>query len=354
MQDERKIAALRRLLRRVREPVIVFTEYRDTLMRLEAATAGLRRAALLHGGLNQRERRTAFEAFTIGSADLLLATDAGSEGLNLQNNCRAGHQSRAAVESGAPRTANRARRPPRPDTDRSRHPSICRGNAGKQGSCQARAACRADSHRSGHRFGDLPMTKIDLRAEANREAARIQLIKTRPPHAAPARSWGDIPTTALRGPTAAGLRRSVAIFFTRTSIADGSGRLVEELLIPVEVDREAGDEARQVFERWQSLVRSVCLAEVAKRITGLAWEYRHGLARASARESHLVEMATAERAGLVQPGLFDRRAMNDRTSLPDRQREESLKPRPRFWWRINRNSSSCSPSTRRTAHASRT
>ena len=38
--DERKVFALRRLLRRVREPVIVFTEYRDTLEALEAAVGG--------------------------------------------------------------------------------------------------------------------------------------------------------------------------------------------------------------------------------------------------------------------------------------------------------------------------
>jgi SNF2 family DNA or RNA helicase len=86
--DERKIAALLRLLRRTNEPAIVFTEYRDTLMSLHAAAGHARRAVLLHGGLNRHERRVAVETFTTGAADLLLATDAGSEGLNLQSNCR--------------------------------------------------------------------------------------------------------------------------------------------------------------------------------------------------------------------------------------------------------------------------
>jgi hypothetical protein len=86
--NERKIAALLRLLRRAREPTIVFTEYRDTLMSLEAAVAGVRHTALLHGGLNRHQRRLAVETFTTGRANLLLATDAGSEGLNLQRNCR--------------------------------------------------------------------------------------------------------------------------------------------------------------------------------------------------------------------------------------------------------------------------
>ena len=34
------------------------------------------------------ERRIAVQTFTTGGADLLLATDAGSEGVNLQSNCR--------------------------------------------------------------------------------------------------------------------------------------------------------------------------------------------------------------------------------------------------------------------------
>jgi hypothetical protein len=166
--------------------------------------------------------------------------------------------------------------------------------------------------------------KIELRLEAEREAARIRATKARPPLAVSARPWSGIPVTTLRKPKAAGLHRSVVIFFTRTNVVDGSGRLVEEIVIPVEVDRQPGEDAQMVFDRWQPLVRSVCLAEVAKRITGLAWEYRHGLARARARESQLAEMVRADRAGLIQPGLFDRRATGHRASPEDSGRQESL------------------------------
>ena len=86
--DESKVRALIRLLRRVSEPAVVFTEYRDTLAMLEETLRPLRRVALLHGGLSAVERRTAVHAFNTGVADLLLATDAGSEGLNLQSRCR--------------------------------------------------------------------------------------------------------------------------------------------------------------------------------------------------------------------------------------------------------------------------
>jgi ERCC4-related helicase len=84
---ESKIVTLTRLLRRTHEPAIVFTEYRDTLMRL-ADALHVFAPLTLHGGLNATERRDAVRAFTNGAARLLLATDAASEGLNLQRRCR--------------------------------------------------------------------------------------------------------------------------------------------------------------------------------------------------------------------------------------------------------------------------
>lgn len=81
---EGKLARLRRLLHAVREPVIVFTEYRDTLQHLRGQLT--QEAALMHGGMSREQRRAALEAFR--TCGLLLATDAASEGLNLQGHCR--------------------------------------------------------------------------------------------------------------------------------------------------------------------------------------------------------------------------------------------------------------------------
>ncbi|MEO6212199.1 MAG: DEAD/DEAH box helicase [Vicinamibacterales bacterium] len=85
---ESKLAFLIRLLRRAGEPVIVFTEYRDTLLHLERA---LRSAGfdplLLHGGMPPRERTAVQRRFNELDS-LLLATDAASEGLNLHLRCR--------------------------------------------------------------------------------------------------------------------------------------------------------------------------------------------------------------------------------------------------------------------------
>jgi len=83
-----KCRALRRLLRRIREPVIVFTEYRDTLAALSSSSGPARGAAVLHGGLDRRAREEVIDRFTRGTAPLLVATDAAGAGLNLQARCR--------------------------------------------------------------------------------------------------------------------------------------------------------------------------------------------------------------------------------------------------------------------------
>ncbi|OFV91760.1 MAG: hypothetical protein A3G76_14310 [Acidobacteria bacterium RIFCSPLOWO2_12_FULL_65_11] len=86
-RDETKIGALGRLLRRIDEPAIVFTEYRDTLVHLRASLHS--RVSQLHGGLTRDERLAAIGEFTRGLSSVLLATDAAGEGLNLHHACRA-------------------------------------------------------------------------------------------------------------------------------------------------------------------------------------------------------------------------------------------------------------------------
>ena len=90
--DERKTGFLLRLLarsgRRLGEPAIVFTEYRDTLARLEQRlTAAGHTISVLHGALSPADRRRVQLAFN-QHGGVLLATDAASEGLNLHQRCR--------------------------------------------------------------------------------------------------------------------------------------------------------------------------------------------------------------------------------------------------------------------------
>ena len=84
--SESKLRALVRLLRRVRESAIVFTEYRDTLVHIRACLE--RPALVLHGGLTREERAETIDAFCRDSGAILLSTDAGCEGLNLHARCR--------------------------------------------------------------------------------------------------------------------------------------------------------------------------------------------------------------------------------------------------------------------------
>ncbi len=99
---ESKTRFLLRLLSRMRQPAIVFTEYRDTLERLrDVLTAAGHHVAVLHGGMTPAERSVVQDAFNEvrlkpdatdikpDTTEVLLATDAASEGLNLQRRCRA-------------------------------------------------------------------------------------------------------------------------------------------------------------------------------------------------------------------------------------------------------------------------
>ena len=85
-RHETKIAAIVRLLNRITEPIVIFTEYRDTLAHLRQAID--RPVLVLHGGLTREERSAALEAFVNGRGRILLATDAAGEGLNLHHRCR--------------------------------------------------------------------------------------------------------------------------------------------------------------------------------------------------------------------------------------------------------------------------
>ncbi len=92
-----KIRRLRRLLRLAGEPAVVFTEYRDTLDAIVASLSGSPlRVRSIHGGVPADLRRDAVEAFNEGRADVLVATDAAGEGLNLH------HRSRLVIDIELP------------------------------------------------------------------------------------------------------------------------------------------------------------------------------------------------------------------------------------------------------------
>ena len=86
--DASKLRGLAGLLRRTREPALVFTEYRDTLARVFQVLSGSgRRLTVLHGGMSPQERSMAQREFN-SAGTVMLATDAAAEGLNLHHRCR--------------------------------------------------------------------------------------------------------------------------------------------------------------------------------------------------------------------------------------------------------------------------
>lgn len=88
MPGDPKPRHLSSLFARSTEPVVVFTEYRATLDCLQKRLRGTRTIAILHGGLTPRERQDQLAMFLTGEASVLLATDVGGQGLNLQSKSR--------------------------------------------------------------------------------------------------------------------------------------------------------------------------------------------------------------------------------------------------------------------------
>jgi superfamily II DNA or RNA helicase len=83
-----KMTRLLRLLHRIHEPAVVFTEYRDTLDAVVARLQSTHRVMSIHGAMARDARCAVVDAFNAGGCDLLVATDAAGEGLNLHHRCR--------------------------------------------------------------------------------------------------------------------------------------------------------------------------------------------------------------------------------------------------------------------------
>ncbi len=90
-QEEKKFQELQELLKsngvlENGEKLVIFTEHKDTLLYLEArlTKSGGYKVATIHGGKNVDERREAQWAFAKPDTQILIATDAAGEGINLQ------------------------------------------------------------------------------------------------------------------------------------------------------------------------------------------------------------------------------------------------------------------------------
>jgi superfamily II DNA or RNA helicase len=332
--NERKMDALHRIFRRVPESIIVFTEYRDTLDAIAAVAGGLRTFALLHGGLSPGERRDSVAAFTRGDADLLIATDAGSEGLNLQSHCR------VVINLELPwnpiRLEQRIGRVDRIGQARTVHAINLFGRGTAEGDVLARlqqridrirmseielAACVID-RREPPPLPAAPTTHtatLDLRVQALDEAHRISGARQAPPQR-DLFAEGIVPVTLPR-PRRNRLHRNsslCAIAFMRVRLVTRAGRLIEDTLVPlaVPIAWHACARRREVRARTEAFLRafhgdlvSTALEYARRRENVIAEESADWVVRAIARERHIGRGAAAGIAPFVQAGLFDSRAL---------------------------------------------
>jgi superfamily II DNA or RNA helicase len=339
--NESKIVALRRLLSKTDEPAIVFTEYRDTLLRLAAELADIPTADL-HGGQTSRERADALRRFATGGARLLLATDAGSEGLNLHHRCRlvvnlelpwtplrleqrAGRVDRIGqarrvhvvhlVAAGTCEEATLAR------LVRRLHRS--RGTLSAfepvPGERQVAESVVADRHLIPNLETAPPPSgtlTIDLRDDAEAEAAWIRQARVLASNSSSVATLDRPIMTHVRRRS----RRTMptrGVWLFRLAFVSSSGHLIWESLVPLAADLARLPGRRRAV--WRALLdpSHPAVAELLEhtcheRRVALRAAVDEALHRWRDREHTLTEAICARHArlsaGLMQRGLFDRRS----------------------------------------------
>jgi len=338
---ESKLGAVTRLLRRVEEPAIIFTEYRDTLQHFAQAlpTPSLQ----LHGGLSAGERRAVIDAFTLAGG-VLLATDAAAEGLNLQHRCR------LVVHLELPwspaRLEQRIGRVDRIGQHRTVH-AIALVGAGtaeerildrlRRRIARARADAGAADPLDGERDIErlvvdgctvamdndapfvAPVARLDLIADAGREAARLQSCVPAP---------GRVPTSddvivvgrARHRHTRLRLA-GCTLGIVELRLEDGCGRVVYRDVLPLMASgaadagsKRTGDE-RIIVKSIETAIERGLIPEIVRWKRTALDLFRTFCAARIARERAIAVAATNAPAPILfQAGLFDRRAERARTA----------------------------------------
>jgi superfamily II DNA or RNA helicase len=341
---ESKLHWLGRLIGRIDEPAVVFTEYRDTLSQIAAFLGG--GPLLLHGNLSPAERSAVQRAFN-RSGEVLLATDAASEGLNLHERCR------LVIHFELPWTPMRLeQRTGRVDRLGQLRPVhevlvVARDTAerlvlapllkrARTASSQTGRSSTLDESRvarmiiEGLRLDEpdaIPMvrtTAVDLGQEAAAEARRVSM------HRLFARSMlthsgiglNDIAVRIEQnGPDARFL------FVVRLDLKDGAGRTIHTEVIPViGIDgRTSHSLSGRAASAWGARCarKAGLLFEAARRHAApsieLASRRAHELWTVmAAREREIAGGVQSTARIMVQAGLFDRRTIEHASTRIDR------------------------------------
>lgn len=335
---ESKIERLARLLRRSREPAIVFTEFRHSLAAIASRLQHERPLAVLHGGQDSGERRRELQRFVDGRVSLLLATDVASLGLNLQ------HRARWVINLELPwnpaRLEQRAGRVDRLGQTRAVHVSLLVGRHDAESPVLRRLARRTLSAQRS--FGGDLLDGV-LPAEAAVRSAVFtggEIADVDPAEPAPhaiqvpiSRAWERAGRVVARGlerqrllarqwraPAPEGGPRwtcgprilpaftgNGALLIFSVPLVDRTGVLLERRVVAISVDewpRLARDRGGMM-----DVVRQAAARALARRARRLEDWLRPRDAAAVTRERLIAAgIAKDHRPGEGQPGLFDARA----------------------------------------------
>lgn len=309
--ESSKSRLLEQVLERTAEPVIVFTEYRDTLEEIATALSRFR-PLQLHGGMLPEARRAALAAFTDGSARILIATDAAAEGLNLHHRCR--WVVHYELPWSASRLEQRTGRVDRLGQERRVHAWRLVGAGTDEVRILRELERRADvneeelvrlvfegeavsrTRRRNARRGETAT------AEARAEAARLKQLRRLQPFL-PRRSLRTV-TACVRGRGPFATFGPGSRLIVRSMRADDpSGRRIAEFcwgaLVPFIPHR---DDPCPTAEDGRRRGR-----ELARQIAA----YRSFLRVTAARDGLLASEYSRRAPTLVQPSLFDRRTIRD-------------------------------------------
>jgi superfamily II DNA or RNA helicase len=348
-QNESKLHALRRLLRRVREPVIVFTEYRDTLAHLERSLGSSRRTvAVLHGGMTPAERARMPDLFG-SSADVLLATDAAAEGLNLHHRCRI--VVHFELPWNAARLEQRAGRVDRLGQSRRPHDLALISSSTAERLVLAPLVARARGSRTGYRMlerlsesrvadaivggialpaapedeppGPQASTPDRLESAALREARRLREQRVRLARSGSAQDARDGPvvTVVPNSQTTSAATRLVLVYLLTVDSDDGRRLHAEPITIAVPVAsrdrrtpaavRAALDDALALFAGPLAALLRESAGNVRRRVGAM---HAHAVHQLAQRRAAIARAARSAARRVLQPRLFGRR-VERRTEL---------------------------------------
>ena len=324
--DDPKPAAIARLLTRTSEPVVIFTEFRDSLDELKRRVDRIRVTAVLHGRQTATERRAQLSRFLDGSASVLLATDVASQGLNLH--ARARWVVSVELPWNPLRLEQRIGRVDRLGQARAVHATLLMLDDDSEAGVLARLARRAID--AAQALGadttvpdeasiaaalvtqtplteTAPVTPMSLCVRWRRPA--LSLSRTLLHRRALMWRWrqpgGEISGRVIRSSP---LQSSAPLLIFAVPLTDQNGAVIEQSVVALRLRRSAST-AGATDARVVEVAREIAAARVAARAERL----RRALADQSAREDSNAAAVAAHLHALlypetVQPGMFDQRA----------------------------------------------